>query len=164
MSGTDGVGTKLKLAQQWNRHDAIGIDLVGMCVNDVLVQGAEPLFFLDYFATGKLDVDVAARVVNGIVEGCTRAEIEAAHPQLFGGSWLGWYDRAPGGEGLRGLRARVTGALSELTGPTAIVCHGITLRMARLVVLGWPDDRLEEMEVRQGAVHLMRDGQHQMLV
>ncbi len=117
------------------------------------------------FGDQPFDTDPRFREISvGAFEGCTRAEIEAAHPQLFGGSWLGWYDRAPGGEGLRGLRARVTGALSELTGPTAIVCHGITLRMARLVVLGWPDDRLEEMEVRQGAVHLMRGGQHQMLV
>ena len=162
VSGTDGVGTKIKLAIDNNRHESIGIDLVGMCVNDLIVQGADPLFFLDYFACSSLDVDVAETVINGIAEGCRLAGCS-----LIGGETAempGMYQ--PGEYDLAGFCVGVVEKDEIITGQTvsegdtviAIAssgCHSNGYSLVRKIISVTNQDLSESLDGKTLLDHLL---------
>jgi phosphoribosylformylglycinamidine cyclo-ligase len=142
VSGTDGVGTKLKLAFELGRHDTIGIDLVAMCVNDIITVGARPLFFLDYFATSKLDVDQGEAVVKGIAEGCRQSEcalLGGETAELPGFYASGEYDLAGFAVGVVSRKRIIDGKAARLgdqvVGVASSGLHSNGFSLARRVLL-----------------------------
>lgn len=143
VSGTDGVGTKLKLAFELERHDTIGIDLVAMCINDIITVGARPLFFLDYFATSKLDVDQGEAVVKGIAEGCRQSEcalLGGETAELPGFYASGEYDLAGFAVGVVGRKHIIDGKAARLgdqvVGVASSGLHSNGFSLARRVLFG----------------------------